>query len=163
LLRRAALALPRSSAETETTEVIMMNRMKELRDNARQAFCRNQSSFGTTTGSFVSAIKWIAIGAGTMYFLDPISGARRRAYIGQKLTRFSNEIAAAWCNWSTDTANRVGGYAHEAKARMTEGEVPDEILAERVRSKMGRAVKHPAALCVSARNGIVTLSGPILS
>jgi len=41
--------------------------------------------------------------------------------------------------------------------------VSDEVLVERVRSKMGRIVSHPHAIGVSAYDGRVTLSGPILT
>ncbi|HEX2272095.1 MAG TPA: SRPBCC family protein [Pyrinomonadaceae bacterium] len=39
----------------------------------------------------------------------------------------------------------------------------DQILEQRVRSKMGRVVSHPHAIQVKGENGRVTLSGPILA
>ncbi|MGH7572321.1 MAG: SRPBCC family protein, partial [Gemmatimonadota bacterium] len=42
-------------------------------------------------------------------------------------------------------------------------QVADDVLAERVRSKMGRHVSHPGAIEVTARWGRVTLRGPILA
>ncbi len=41
-------------------------------------------------------------------------------------------------------------------------EVSDEILADRVRAKIGRAVSHPNSIEVSASNGRIVLSGPVL-
>jgi len=40
--------------------------------------------------------------------------------------------------------------------------VEDDVLAERVRSRLGVYVSHPHAIQVQASGGAVTLSGPIL-
>jgi len=40
--------------------------------------------------------------------------------------------------------------------------VPDEILSERVRARLGGAVSHPGAIEVAALSGRVTLSGAVL-
>jgi hypothetical protein len=39
---------------------------------------------------------------------------------------------------------------------------PDEVLAERVRSKIGRVLSHPRAIDVNAEQGIVELRGAVL-
>jgi len=39
----------------------------------------------------------------------------------------------------------------------------DEVIAERVRAKMGRLVSHPHAIEVACAQGRVTLSGPVLA
>jgi hypothetical protein len=41
--------------------------------------------------------------------------------------------------------------------------VDDETLVERVRARLGRACSHPHAIDVYARDGEVTLRGPILA
>ena len=41
--------------------------------------------------------------------------------------------------------------------------MPDSVLVDRVRAKLGRVVSHPKAIQVSAQGGRVTLSGPILT
>ncbi len=38
----------------------------------------------------------------------------------------------------------------------------DEVLAERVRARLGRVVSHPGSIEVSASQGVVTLRGPVL-
>jgi uncharacterized membrane protein len=48
------------------------------------------------------------------------------------------------------------------RSRFTREEVPDEILCERVRSRLGYAVSHPGAIEVSALSGRVVLSGAVL-
>lgn len=42
-------------------------------------------------------------------------------------------------------------------------DAPDDVLAARVRSKLGRVVSHPHAIHVEAHDGCVSLSGPILA
>jgi uncharacterized membrane protein len=51
----------------------------------------------------------------------------------------------------------------ETKSRITNREVSDEVLVQRVRAKMGRYVSHPSSIEVSAHQGYVTLRGPILA
>jgi hypothetical protein len=56
----------------------------------------------------------------------------------------------------------VSGVAARALARLIDEPVPsDEVLAERVRARLGRLVSHPGAIDVVARSGTVTLSGPL--
>src|SRR5262249_34570433 len=45
----------------------------------------------------------------------------------------------------------------------TREHVSEHVLVERVRSKLGRYVSHVHAIMVTARDGRVTLSGPILA
>ena len=64
---------------------------------------------------------------------------------------------------SRDVRNRARGLAAEASSLLSGDKPSDDVLVERVRSKMGRCVSHPGAIDVSANNGRVTLSGPILA
>jgi hypothetical protein len=106
---------------------------------------------------------WMTLGAGLMYLLDPDGGKRRRALVRDKLFHLVRVGRLSADRAKRDLANR----AHGMRARL-EGhshwsdQVPDEILSERVRSKMGVFVSHPHAVEVHVENGVVTLSGPIL-
>ena len=72
------------------------------------------------------------------YYFDPQQGRRRRALVRDKV---------------------YGRMAHfDEGAR-----VPDEVLRERVRAKLGRVVSHPAAVEVAVSGSIATLSGPVLA
>ena len=88
----------------------------------------------------------LLIGAGLAYLLDPDRGARRRARVR---------------GTTQDLRNRAGGVVAELRARLRREFVDDEVLSERVRSAIGRAVSHPRAIKVSATDGRVTLSGPV--
>lgn len=102
-------------------------------------------------------------GAATMYLLDPDRGARRRALIGDKVTKANHKLRRATKATKRDLANRGQGLLIEAKNKLRPAEnTSDEVLEARVRSKMGRTVSHPHTIRVSSSNGNVTLTGSIL-
>jgi uncharacterized membrane protein len=103
-----------------------------------------------------------AVGAVSMYLLDPDHGRRRRAVMRDRLASGMSRLDGAASVASRDLRNRARGLVHEVRARFTEEEVPDEILCERVRSRLGWAVSHPGAIEIAALSGRVTLSGAVL-
>ncbi len=103
------------------------------------------------------------LGAGLMFLLDPDMGGRRRAILRDKLISLGRLAAWAADKTSRDVKNRFYGTVASTKSRFTDEDVSDDVLVERVRSQMGRAVSHPHAISVTARDGRVTLSGEILS
>ena len=104
----------------------------------------------------------LGIGTGAMYLLDPDRGKRRRALLRDKFVWAQRKTAECIEVTSSDLSNRARGIASGIQSRFTSGEVDDAVLVDRVRSKLGRIVSHPAAVEVAAENGNVTLSGPIL-
>lgn len=107
------------------------------------------------------AIAGAAAGAGFMYFLDPQRGAARRADVAQRAGRAIREVEGTVDAGARDLEHRARGIAHEARARFRGDHPPDEVLAERVRAKLGRLAAHPAAIEVACRDGRVELSGPV--
>ncbi len=103
------------------------------------------------------------LAAGVMFLLDPATGARRRAILRDKLVSLMRLTAWAADKTSRDVKNRLSGTVHSTKSRFTDIAVSDDVLVERVRSRMGRAVSHSHAVRVTAKNGRVTLTGEILS
>jgi len=102
------------------------------------------------------------LGLGLMYFLDPAQGNRRRALVRDQVVRMINRTDTALEKSYRDIRNRVKGGFYEISGMLTEGEIPDWVLAERVRSKLGFLTSHPGAIGVDVHDGIVTLSGPVL-
>lgn len=104
-----------------------------------------------------------ALGAGTMFFFDPRLGNRRRKLLADQFTRLSHETAegldAAW----RDLKNRAYGTAAETRAMVRSDHASDDVICQRVRSKAGRILSHPAALEVDVSDGHVILSGPVLA
>jgi len=64
---------------------------------------------------------------------------------------------------SCDLSNRARGVVAEAGSVVSGQRVPDDILVARVESKIGRVVSHPGAIDVRAKDGRVTLRGPVLA
>jgi len=62
-----------------------------------------------------------------------------------------------------DLQYRTHGLLAETRALFRHEAVTDDILVQRVRSRMGRAVSHPHAVEVGAKGGQVTLRGLILA
>jgi uncharacterized membrane protein len=105
----------------------------------------------------------IGLGAGLMYLLDPDRGRRRRALVRDQLVHGWNKAEDALDTTAADFANRTRGLAAETKARFRHEVVEDNVLMARVRSRIGRVVSHPGSIDVSAQQGRVSLSGPILA
>jgi osmotically-inducible protein OsmY len=103
------------------------------------------------------------IGAGLMYLLDPERGRRRRGMIRDKTLHALGAGQDAIATTSRDLRNRARGLAAEARKRFSAQEAPDEVLAERVRARIGRVVSHPRSIEVTVRGGTVTLAGPVLA
>jgi uncharacterized membrane protein len=105
----------------------------------------------------------VGLGAGMMYLLDPVSGRRRRALLRDQLVHAAHRLFDAEEASVEDVRHRARGVFAELKALPNRDDVVDLILIERVRSRMGRLIRHPGAIYVTAENGTVTLRGPILA
>lgn len=111
--------------------------------------------------------KWLAgaaVGAVAMYIADPEMGRRRRALARDKVEHLANKTGDALDATNKDLNNRVQGIWAEVSRRLfgPSRVSDDQLLVERVRAKLGRAVSHPHAVKVEAQQGRVILSGPIL-
>ena len=104
----------------------------------------------------------LGIGTGVMYLFDPDRGRRRRALLRDKLMWIQRKTGECIQVTSRDLSNRTSGIAASIQSRFASDEASDVVLAERVRSKLGRIVAHPGAIEVAVGNGNVSLSGPIL-
>lgn len=105
----------------------------------------------------------MGVGAGLMYLLDPDMGRRRQALLRDQIVsaagRTDEGLRTAW----RDLRQRTQGFVAETSTIVRHEDVPDQVLTERVRSRMGRYVSHPRAIQVTAHDGCVTLSGLILN
>jgi len=108
---------------------------------------------------FLTLTACLAIGAAVMYLLDPDRGRGRRAFVRDKLVSSLRKSARFVDQRSHDLENRVHGMVTERRLRRNKGCLDDNILAERVRAKMGHKIAHPHAIEVAALQGIITLAG----
>jgi BON domain-containing protein len=105
----------------------------------------------------------LGLGTGLMFLLDPDRGKRRRAMLRDKCAWSARKTGEAAQVTARDIRNRAQGIASTVRSRFRSEQVDDTKLTDRVRSKLGRVVSHPGAIEVKAQDGVVTLTGPILT
>ncbi|MBI4502575.1 MAG: BON domain-containing protein [Gemmatimonadetes bacterium] len=108
-----------------------------------------------------AAVTGAAVGSALTYWFDPETGRRRRASVRDKATRALHDAEDAVGRTSRDIANRARGAVIDV-LRPASPNVGDDVLAERVRSELGRVSSHAGAIEVSCLDGSVQLQGPIL-
>jgi uncharacterized membrane protein len=113
----------------------------------------------TDTAALLGAL---GLGAALMYFLDPSRGRRRRALVRDQVRHAVRKGEHGMEATVNDLTNRAHGLAAEARNRFREDDPTDDVLVARVRSELGRVCSHPRAVIVTALDGVVTLSGPVL-
>ena len=119
---------------------------------------RRQNQYGRA----ISFVAGVAVGSRVMYLFDPVSGKRRRMWLRDKAVHARSVCSRALDKALRDLGNRAGGFLAQAWASLRHQAVPDEVLGERVRAKLGRVASHPNSIEVIASHGRVTLTGPIL-
>jgi uncharacterized membrane protein len=97
------------------------------------------------------------------YLFDPDTGRRRRAVLRDKTFGKLSHADEAGGVVAVDLRNRMKGVFASLHTRLASKEVSDEVLAERVKARLGRFLAHPGSVEVSANAGSVTLQGPILN
>jgi uncharacterized membrane protein len=101
-----------------------------------------------------------AAGAALMYFTDPSRGKRRRAIVRDKLNAGLREAARELDKAGRDLRNRSQGMVSAVRNLTSRSAADEPVIEERVRAALGRVVRHPHAIQVSAeRGGRVTLGG----
>jgi len=105
----------------------------------------------------------IGLGTAAMFLLDPDRGKRRRALVRDKFALATRKTGDCIEVTAHDLRNRTRGTIAAIQSRLSSEQPNDSVLVDRVRSRIGRIVSHPAAIEVTAQNGNVTLSGPVLA
>src|SRR5262245_61744167 len=104
----------------------------------------------------------IGVGAGIAYFFDPQQGESRRAFLRDKANNLVDRMDDSIYATVEDTRNKTRGVLSEWTAKLSNQDSPDWLLAERVRSALGRLSPHSRSVRVRAEEGQVHLSGSIL-
>ncbi|MBU9372451.1 BON domain-containing protein [Burkholderia multivorans] len=103
----------------------------------------------------------VACGAVAMYFLDPASGRRRRAYVCDKAAAGGHGVV----DYASNCAKQATDRARSAIAGLREHWQPehadDALIAARVRAELARLTGRPHDIDVSVEDGHVRLSGAI--
>lgn len=109
------------------------------------------------------SLRSAALVAAGMYWFDKERGRRRRARLRERLFSLSACVEDALDTASRDLLHRTTGFFAELRSLLKREHVSDDVLAERVRSHIGRVTSHPGAISVSATEGHVTLTGDVLA
>ena len=102
-------------------------------------------------------------GAGLMYFLDPLTGAKRRAQLKDQAEKLKNTATDQADDLSHYAVDKTREVVHEAASKLATEEVSDETIVSQVRSGIGRYSSHPGSIEVHSNDGHVTLTGHILA
>jgi hypothetical protein len=137
------------------------NAVLDLRIFARNILPNNRGR--TKLMSTRDVVTGAAVGAALLFVLDPNQGAKRRAMLRDKLRRAGRLAGEGASATARDMSHRARGVAASVRGRLSDENVSDDVVCERVRAKLGRASSHAGALDVDVRHGCVTLRGPILS
>lgn len=108
-----------------------------------------------------SGLGWLAAGALVSYFFDGISGRRRRSRAIQKLRSLERRAEVGFGRGVRDLANRAQGTAAELGAGLRAERPPDEVLAARVRARVGRLVARPHGISTDVKDGHVLVTGTL--
>ncbi len=103
------------------------------------------------------------IGAGAMFLFDPDRGRRRRSLAIDKVDSLKHSGSDMLEKATHDLRNRAAGMMARSSAALRIEKVGDELLTARVRAEMGHVTSHPHAIHVTSRDGVVSLSGPVLT
>ena len=111
----------------------------------------------------VTLVSGVSLGAVAMYLLDPDRGKRRRALLCDQGGHLAHLMNSGLEKSARDLRQRLYGLLAERRGILRNDAVSDDVLVARVRSKIGHVTSHPGALEITASNGIVQVSGPILA
>ncbi len=119
----------------------------------------------STQENSMSRWSWFVVGSvaglAVAYFWDPARGSYRRHLARDKFFKWTKHSSVWARRVSKDFRNRVRGSQYRWKHPMSE-HVDDLTLESRVRSEFGRRVRHTRSISTVVKDGVVTLSGPIL-
>ena len=102
------------------------------------------------------------LGALAMYFYDPERGKVRRLMLQQQTTSKATHLAQDLAGKTEDVLNRTkGAVARASSAFACHSADDDQVIAERVRSRIGHVTPHAHAVEAKVIKGIVTLAGAL--
>ena len=115
------------------------------------------------SNSPLALLAGIGLGAALMYFFDPDRGTRRRHLASDQTGRSLRKMARRFRDQAGSARNHVRGTAVELGARFRDEQIDDDVLVSRVRAELGHHVRHTSAIEVTATDGSIVLSGPVLA
>jgi len=112
-------------------------------------------------GTLANVAMAFAAGALVMYLMDPNTGRRRRAIVRDRGVSMRHDAERYVRGKSKRAVDRLRGVAARTRAGLTAEPIDDDLLHERIRSRLGRLVAHPHDVEVHVRDGRVQLKGHV--
>jgi osmotically-inducible protein OsmY len=109
----------------------------------------------------MACVGCFALGALTMYYLDPDRGRSRRSLLMNKMVGVSNRTSRSIARLARHAQNHAYGMAHELRHSFMHEEVDDDTLEARIRSHLGHALPTLSGVRVQVRNGCATVTGRV--
>ncbi|MGH2725138.1 MAG: BON domain-containing protein [Actinomycetota bacterium] len=104
----------------------------------------------------------VLAGAAAAFFLDPVSGKRRRHVARDKLTSFASGLAGRAGRTGRYVASTATGKIEALRHRRDGGPENDQVLAHKVESEVFQSDDIPKArISVNAERGVVFLRGQV--
>lgn len=105
----------------------------------------------------------VGAGAAAAFFLDPVSGKRRRRLAKDWTVARARGLGRATAGASRSVAARASGTVQSIRARR-DGRLPenDQVLAHKVESELFQDIDIPSGqIVINAENGVVVLRGQV--
>ena len=100
------------------------------------------------------------LGAGLTYFYDPDRGHARRKKVADRAVSLIAQGERLVEHKGKNMLSRAERILSQARPLFHRQEdVPDEVLLERVRSRLGHVVQHPQSISATVEGGGVRLTG----
>jgi hypothetical protein len=109
------------------------------------------------------ALFWALVGVAATVLFDPSNGRRRRAQLRDRAIGSWHRGRAELLKRLRDLEHRTLGRVAVVRSAATGTAVDDDVLVERVRSRLGRLVHHASRVHVELRRGRVILTGAALA
>jgi osmotically-inducible protein OsmY len=110
----------------------------------------------------VSVTTGASLAVGFMYFCDPDRGHARRKKVADRAVSLIAQGERLVEHKAKNTLNRAEGLLAWARPLFhRHEEVPDEMLLQRVRTRLGHIVQHPQTISTTVEQGIVRLTGTV--
>src|SRR5262245_59275487 len=109
----------------------------------------------------VTLIGGLGLGAALMYLFDPDRGKRRRSLLKNKVESAGNKAIDSAEKMGRNLRNRAYGVVAETKSIFRQEDISDDVLIDRVRSRLGRMPVDISTFEVNAQDVVVMLRGNI--
>jgi gas vesicle protein len=97
-----------------------LNSARSMLPSYRSMKLEQHSDYAMNPGAVgATAVSTLLLGAASMWLFDPSKGRARRAWLGQKMTRFMNEIGGFARATGRHIRNKSQGYYHQASSAVS--------------------------------------------